>query len=74
MANSNVSHSEVKSICDSLECSPAAQMSDSPYGGAPQLTPKRSKSGASGKESTFDAAASGVPGYGGRRAPKAQKQ
>lgn len=64
----------VKAICDQLECSPSANDKSSNYGGAPGLDSKNSTSNSGGlKEDTFDAAASGVPGYSGGRAAKAKK-
>jgi len=39
MANTNVSHGEVKSICDALEISPSQHDASGNYGGAPNVSP-----------------------------------
>jgi hypothetical protein len=50
MANVNVTHSEVKSICDSLECSPSQHDAHGNYGGKSSLSPKNSQAAAGGKQ------------------------
>ena len=39
MATGQLSHEEVKSICNSLECSPSQHDSHGNYGGAPNIDP-----------------------------------
>ncbi len=68
MANTNVSHGEVKSICDSLECSPQSKTGDSPYGGKAKLI---RHSGGNAGASVGKEFKSRPKGYGGKFAKKA---
>jgi hypothetical protein len=79
MANANMSPSDVKAICDSLECSPEAQFSDSPYGGKASISRGMTAGQTAGKghgsaSSTLglkSMKSSKVPGYKGKFSKKA---
>lgn len=68
MANTNVSHGEVKSICDSLECNPQSKTSDSAYGGKAKLI--RHSGGHAGASVSKELKAR-PRGYSGKYAKKA---
>lgn len=83
MANTNVSHGEVKSICDALECSPSQHDDTGHYGGTPHIHADEKDhkaadvSGHFGDHtSDFQAgrpAHGKVPGYKGKMAKKANQ-
>lgn len=81
MSAGNLGHSEVKSICDGLECSPSQHDSSGYQGGAPNIDPTaKSSTAANGKTSLptvtsefqmKDRSAT-LPNYKKRFAPKPQ--
>lgn len=79
MANTGVSHEEVKSICNKLECSPSQNDATSNYGGQAKLrTQKAGSQYAAGSEKTSELKMKAmkhgkIPGYGSKMAKKADK-
>lgn len=78
MANSQVSHTEAKSICDKLECSPSQHDTSGYQGGAPNTEPtaKSSETTPSAhKTSEFQMKDRGqkISGYSGRFADKSKR-
>lgn len=78
MANEGVSHSEAKSICDKLECSPSQHDISGHQGGKPSINPMaKSGEATSGKEKTSEFKMSDrgrtLPNYTGRFAKKAEQ-
>lgn len=76
MATGQLSHGEVKSICDGLECSPSQHDASGNYGGKPSLSQKNSKANAGGEStSDFQMTDRGrpLPNYKGQFAKKASQ-
>jgi len=75
MANTSMSHGEVKKVCDSLECSPSQHDASGNYGGKPSIEPTaKSGDATSSKHKTSEFQKTdrgrGLPNYKGQFADK----
>jgi len=75
MANTSMSHGEVKKVCDGLECSPSQHDATGHHGGAPNIVPtSKSSEATSSKHKTGEFKMSDrgrtLPNYKGEFADK----